>query len=199
MAANPNNPPRHYFTLEEYFALENVGDARYEYWDGDIVCMSGGSESHYRISGNIYHELRNRLDRGRCTAFTAETPVKTPSLPPYRYPDVSVTCGEAEFENIQGTDVLLNPVLVVEVLSPSSEQRDAGEKFAAYKSVRGFAEYLLVEQDHPLVTHYSLQANGFWVRQPETSGLSGELVLTSVECTLSMVDIYEGVTFANIN
>ena len=67
MAANPKDHPKHYFTLEEYFALENVRDARYEYWDGDIVCMSGGSQAHSRISGNIYHELRLRLDTSvRC-------------------------------------------------------------------------------------------------------------------------------------
>ena len=199
MAANPKDQPKHYFTFEEYFALENVRDARYEYWDGDIVCMSGGSQSHYRISGSIYYRLSQRLDGGPCIAFTAETPVKTPSLPPYRYPDVSVVCGEAKFEKIGGTDALLNPILLVEVLSPSTEQHDTVEKFAAYKSIPGFEEYLLVAQDCPRVIHYRRQADGFWVRQPETSTLDGEITLSSVECTLSVAAIYHGATFPSIN
>src|SRR5436853_3201110 len=101
MAINPKDLARHYFSLEEYFALEHVGDARYEYWDGDIVCMSGGSKQHERIAGNVFAELHSQLKGRSCEAFTCDMPIKTPSLPPYRYPDASVACGKAEFEKMQ--------------------------------------------------------------------------------------------------
>jgi Uma2 family endonuclease len=199
MAANPKDQPKHYFTLEEYFALENVRDARYEYWDGDIVCMSGGTQYHQSISSNIHYRLSQALDGGSCRAFTGETPVKTPGLPPYRYPDASVVCGKPKYEKIGGTDALLNPILLVEVLSPSTDQHDTGDKFDAYKSIPGFEEYLLVAQDQPVVTHYRRQADGFWVRQPVISGLRGEVILSSVECALSLAAIYRDVDFPNIH
>ena len=110
-----------------------------------------------------------------------------------------MVCGEAKFEKIGGTDALLNPILLVEVLSPSTERHDTGEKFAAYKSIPGFEEYLLVTQDCPRVVHYLRQADGFWVRHPESSMLDGEITLSCVECTLSVAAIYYGVTFPNIN
>src|SRR6516165_9681041 len=111
MAADPTGKPRRFFTLEEYFALEHAGDARYEYWDGDIVCMSGGSEAHGIIVGNVFYRLRQKLEGKPCRAFTADTAVKTPTLLPYRYPDASVICGESSFENVRGVDALVNPVL----------------------------------------------------------------------------------------
>src|ERR671932_1780977 len=97
MAANLKSAPPHYYTLEEYFALERVGETRYEYWDGEIVCMSGGTERHYTISENIRTRLAEIL-RGRdCLAYSGGVPIQTPSLPPYRYPDASVVCGKPVF------------------------------------------------------------------------------------------------------
>jgi len=86
MAANLKDPPRHYYTLEEYFALERAGQARYEYWDGEIVCMSGGTEAHVRISGNVYFTLRQQLTGRQCEAFTSDLQIKTPLLPPLPLP-----------------------------------------------------------------------------------------------------------------
>src|SRR5215813_3959553 len=147
MAANRDNEPQHYFTLDEYFALEHAGNARYEYWDGDIVCMSGGSRADGRIVGNVFFRL-STLTRGTsCQAFTGDIAIKTPSVPPYRYPDASVGCGELRFETIRGVDSLLNPVLIVEVLSPTTQSLDREAKFAAYKAIETFSEYLLVSQD----------------------------------------------------
>jgi len=95
-----SNEPRHFFTQEEYFALEHAGDGRYEYWDGDIVCMTGGSRAHGRIVGNVFYWLSAGLIGGACQAFTGDTAIKTPTVPPYRYPDTSVGCGDLKFENI---------------------------------------------------------------------------------------------------
>ena len=195
MAANPKDVDRHYFSLDEYFALELTGHARYEYWDGDIVCMSGGSRAHIGISENIYYRLRQRLEGRPCEAFSAEQPIKTPTLPPYRYPDASAACGESKFENMRGIDVLINPVLIAEVLSPTTAAHDQEDKFAAYKVIPSFSEYLLVAQDAPRVTHYARRPGGVWERR-EASGLDAALALESVGCELKLGDIYEGVAFA---
>lgn len=194
MVTNPKDAPRPYYSLDEYFALEHAGDARYEYWDGDIVCMSGGSRAHGRISVNAVVQLSQKLKGGPCEVFSADSPVKTPTALPYRYPDVSVGCGDLRFENIRGVDALTNPVLIVEVLSPSSEDRDREEKFTAYQAISTFAEYLLVAQDAPHVTHYTRQADGKWIREDMTD-LSSSLTLVSVSCALSLDEIYEDVKF----
>lgn len=194
MATNRKDVPRHYFTLEEYFALEKASDARFEYWDGEIVCMSGGSEAHYRISDNVFFQLRQKLTGGPCLALSANTPIKTPTLPPYRYPDASAACGELIYENIQGIDALINPVLIVEVLSPTTALHDRNDKFAAYKVIPLFSEYLLISQDAPHVTYYARQPDGSWKRE-DIADMNAMLVLESVGCRLTLQEIYEGVKF----
>src|SRR5438552_1725637 len=124
MAAHLKDFPRHQYTLEEYFALERVGEARYEYWDGDILCMSGGTERHYTISENLRTLLAQALQGGDSRAYSGGVPIQTPSLPPYRYPDASVVCGKPVFVSINGIDVLTNPIIIVEVLSPGTEHLD---------------------------------------------------------------------------
>ena len=194
MATNPKDVPRHYYSLEEYFALEKASDARFEYWDGDIVCMTGGTRAHGIISTNIVVSLGHSLRGGRCRAFTGDTAIWTPALPPYRYPDASVACGELEFKNINGLDALVNPVLVVEVTSPSTIGRDEGEKFLAYQAIPTLREYLLVSQDEPRVTHYTRRENGVWERRDVTD-MDASVELESVGCALKMRDIYDGLTF----
>lgn len=194
MSTNRKTLHTHFYTPDEYFALEHAGDARYEYWDGDVVCMSGGSREHGLISTNIILSLGLALRGGKCRAFTSDTAVKTPTLPPYRYPDASVACGELRYENIRGVDALINPVLIVEVLSPSSAERDRESKFVAYRAIETFGAYLLVAQDTPHVTLYARLPGGDWARRDVTDP-EASLALDAVGCTLSMRDIYEGVTF----
>jgi Uma2 family endonuclease len=191
MAANPTDSPRHFYTLNEYFALEHAGDARYEYWNGEIVCMSG-SMAHAEIAGNIYLLLRLKLAGGPCRAFTADLAIKTPALAPYRYPDVSVVCGDPKVENGQGVDTLLNPVLIVEVLSPTTERHDREDKFAAYQKVDSFKEYLLVTQHAPHITHHWRQPDGTWTSD-DLVGMSALLSLGSVGRALSLAEVYGGV------
>lgn len=186
--------PKHLYTLNEYFALERAGDARYEYWNGEIVCMSGGSEQHGQIAGNIHGELHAQLKGRPCRAFTSDIPIKTPTLPPYRYPDASVACGKAEFEKIQGIGVLTNPVLIVEVLSPQTEDSDRKEKFEAYQAIETMREYLLVSQNASQITHYVKQENGEW--QPfDTANPAATLNLATIGCTLALQDVYADVVF----
>ncbi|MEK6324155.1 MAG: Uma2 family endonuclease [Acidobacteriota bacterium] len=197
MATDRKDVPQHYYTLDDYFALEHAGHVRYEYWDGDIVCMSGGSLAHGRLCSNVHFRLRLRLSDGRCQTFTSEMPVKTHTLLPYRYPDITVVCGDLLVEKMRGIDALVNPVLIVEVLSPTSEDRDRQDKFAAYQAIAGFNEYLLVAQDTPHVTHYTRQQDGKWTREDLTD-LNAVLTLSSVGCTLPLSEIYEDVTFSAV-
>jgi Uma2 family endonuclease len=194
MATNRKDMPQHYFTLEEYFALEQASEARWEYWDGEIVCMSGGSQNHTVIGGNLHFRLRQQVAGGPCRAFTAEMSIWTPTLPPYRYPDASVACGELRFQPIHGVDALINPVLIVEVLSPTTASRDFEAKFTAYKAIATFREYLLIAQDEPRVIHFTRQADGEWARE-EVTGLDGTLALDSIGGRLALGDIYEDVKF----
>ena len=194
MATNPKDVPQHYYSLEEYFALEDASDARFEYWDGEIVCMSGGSRAHYRISGNVYFALARRLHGGPCQAFTGDAAVWTPTLPPYRYPDASAACGELEFEHVKGHDALVNPSVVVEVLSPSTAALDEGPKFEAYRAIPTLRDYLLVSQDEPRVTHHTRLESGDWERR-DVAGLDASVELESIGGALSLRDLYDGVTF----
>lgn len=194
MSANPKDVPQHYYSLEEYFALEDASDARFEYWDGDIICMSGGSRSHHLISSNILVSLAVVLRGGGCKPFTGDAPIWTPTLPPYRYPDASVVCGEPEYKNKKGHDALVNPTLVIEVLSPSTAALDEGPKFVAYQAVQTLRDYLLISQDEPRVTHYARLEGDSWQRRDVTD-LDATLELESIGGALRLRDIYDGVTF----
>lgn len=193
MVANLKSLPRHYYTLEEYFALEKAGEARYEYWDGDIVCMSGGTPKHYILSSNIHLKIGQQLEGEKCQSYTEGIPIKTPKLPPYRYADMSVVCGESQFENMRGIYALVNPLLVVEVLSSTTEEVDKKEKRIAYQSLKSLQEYLLIAQDAPQITQYVRQGD-FWVVK-DYSELSDVIELPSIKGLLSLAAVYNGVSF----
>lgn len=192
MATNPKDVPQHYYSLEEYFALEDASDARFEYWDGELACMSGGSRAHGTISSNIVISLGNSLRGGKCRAYNSDIAVYTPTLPPYRYPDASAACGGLEFKNVKGHETLVNPVLVVEVVSPSTAARDQGPKFVAYQTITTLRDYLLVSQEEPRVTHYTRLESGARERRDVTD-LDASVELESVGCALKLRDIYDGV------
>lgn len=193
MAARHKDFPRHHYTLEEYFALERVGEARYEYWDGDILCMSGGSKRHYTISENLRTKLAQVLQGRSCLAYSGGVPIRTPSLPPYRYPDASVVCGEPNFINAGGIDALINPILIIEVRSPGTEDLDKEENRHAYQKIASVKEYLIVAQDAPHITRYRRQGRR-WVRQ-DYGDLQSVVELASISSQVSISDIYAGVTF----
>jgi Uma2 family endonuclease len=190
MAANPERR----YTLEEYFELERTSEERFEFLDGEIFCMSGGSPAHERIIRNMLVQLTNRIGSRGCEAFTSNTRIKVPSAPPYRYADVSALCDEAQFEEIGGVDALVNPQLIVEVLSPSTEAYDRGNKLLHYKSISALREYLLVAQHEPHVTHLLKQDAGLWVHI-DVNDLGATLTLPSLGCELPLSEIYAGVNF----
>jgi Uma2 family endonuclease len=186
--------PKKRYTLEEYLELDRNSDERLEYWDGEIFSMSGVSDEHDAIEGNLHFALRSRLDEGKCRVFLANMRIKVPSLPPYRYGDMSALCGKAKFEKIDGVDVLTNPGLIIEVLAYSTEGYDRVDKFTHYKSIPSFCEYLLVAQLRPHITHFIRQDNGDWVHQ-EYNDLNNVVHLVSVNCEFSLSEVYRYVVF----
>lgn len=182
------------YTLDEYLALERESDARLEFWDGEVFVMSGGTLGHERILRNAYDSLHAELVGTGCEVFGSNMQIKTPTAPPYRYADGSVVCGKVEVERFNGTDLLLNPILVYEVLSPSTEAYDRGDKFTHYKSITSLREYLLIAQHRPHVTHYVKQEDGSW-SYTETNGLEGSVHLPSLGVTLKLSDSYRNVEF----
>lgn len=185
--------PKQKYTIEEYVELDKNSEERFEYFDGEVFSMAGGSPDHARISGRIFSLLEQKLSGSRCEAFNSEIRIKVPDAWPYRYPDVSVVCGEPFFELLLGVEILINPIVLVEVLSESTAAYDLGEKFTAYQSIESFKEYLLVSQDRPHVIHYVRQENG-WLRT-ETIGLENAVALESLDVILPLSEIYARVKF----
>ncbi|MEJ7616978.1 MAG: Uma2 family endonuclease [Pyrinomonadaceae bacterium] len=131
---------------------------------------------------------------GGCQVYPSDIAVDVPAAPPYRYPDVSVACGEMQFRRIESLDALVNPTLLIEVLSPTSETYDRGTKFEWYKSIPSFAEYLLIAQDRWHVTQRVKQTDGSWLERA-FNGCDAVLRLTSIACELPLREVYEGVVF----
>jgi Uma2 family endonuclease len=191
MAANPERR----YTLEEYFELERKSEERFEFWHGEIFCMSGVSPEHDQIESNLNFHLRTKLSGRSCRVFLAIMRIKVPSAPPYRYADLSGLCAAPKFEEIGGVGALTNPSLIVEILSDSTEAYDRGDKFTHYKSIPTFGEYLLVAQHRPHVTQLVRQPDGSWVYN-DFNDLSDSLSLSSLGCELSLNEIYQNVSFA---
>lgn len=189
MAAHPKRK----YTLEEYFDLERSTNERFEYFNGDVFSMSGGSDEHDQIESNTHLSLRLALRERECRVFTGNMRIKVPSLPPYRYGDASALCGQPSFEKIGGVDTLTNPTLIIEVLSDSTEAYDRGDKFTHYKSIPSLREYLLIAQHRPHITQYVKQEDGSW-SYSEVNELSASLLLVSVNCVLELSEVYRDVT-----
>ena len=181
---------RTYLTPGEYLAFERKATTKHEYLLGEIVAMSGASFTHNFITGDIFGELREQLKGRKCKAATSDMRVKVSGTSSYFYPDVVVFCGEPLAEDNQ-FDTLLNPTVIVEVLSPSTEAYDRGEKFAHYQQLASLQEYVLVSQDKVHVEHY-LRQGSQWVLT-EFQELDDVMPLVSIACELRLRDIYSRV------
>jgi Uma2 family endonuclease len=188
-------PAQKRLTPEEYLAIERAATEKSEYYDGHVYARSGASRAHDRAVGDIFGELRTQLRGGPCEIFTSDMRVKIEATNTYVYPDVTVACGELEFEDAN-VDILLNPTLIVEVLSPSTEAHDRGTKFAHYQTIPSLKEYVLVAQDRPRIEHYVRRENGHW-DYSEVSGLDGVMHLPSIHCDLQLAEVYARVTFGS--
>lgn len=186
--------PVHKLTIEEYVELDKNSEERYEYFEGEIFAMAGGSPEHGRIAGNVFARLFIKLTSVKCEVFNSEIRLKVPALTTYRYPDASVVCGEPIFEEFLGVKLLVNPLVLIEVLSPTTEGYDLGKKFTEYKSIPSFQEYLAISQSQPYVIRFHRQENGLWVRH-DVEGIESEVQIEALSLTLSLQEIYERVNF----
>lgn len=183
------------YTLEEYLELDRNSAERLEYWDGEIFSMSGVSPEHDQIESNLHFQLRARVAGRNCRVFLANLRIKVPSLPPYRYGDISALCGKPRFEPIGGVEVLTNPSLIIEVLSRSTEAYDRGDKFTNYKSIPSLSEYLLVAQLRPHLTQFVKQPDDTWL-QREFNSIYDVVKLVTLKCELPLKEIYQEVVFS---
>jgi Uma2 family endonuclease len=182
-----------YISPEEYLRLEREAEYKSEYLNGEIFAMSGASRAHNLITTNISGELRQQLKARSCETYAGDMRVKVPSVRFYTYPDVVVVCGEPRFEDSE-VDTLLNPTILVEVLSQSTERYDRMAKTFYYRSIDSLAERLLVAQHKVLVEQFVNRPDGDWLLIEHTSP-EQVVNLASIECTLQLTDIYERVTF----
>ena len=177
-------------TAEEYLALERAAEFKSEYIDGEIVARSGANRAHSLIATNLTGFLSQALRHGPCEAYGSDMRVKVADTDLYTYPDVTVVCAEPAFEDAM-IDTLVNPTVIVEILSPSTEAYDRGEKFSRYRRLPSLQEYVLVAQDRPRVERYARRGHE-WVLA-EASGLDATVELTSLGCTLALAEVYDKV------
>ena len=181
-----------YVTPAEYLAAERKSAEKSEYVNGRVYALAGASRVHNLIGLNTASELRTQL-RGRpCEVYVNDMRVKVERTGMYTYPDVVALCKEPQFEDAE-VDTLLNPAVIIEVLSPSTERYDRGEKFAHYRRLDSLREYILIGQDTRRVEHYRREGDS-WVLT-EMSEPDASLVIPSLSCTLRLSDIYDRVEF----
>ena len=175
------------YSLDEYFAVEETSRVKNEYYDGQIFALAGASLAHNRIAANLLSFVRRALANRGCEAFGGDLRVQAPG-DLFTYPDMSVVCGEPLL--LQGSpDTLTNSIVLVEVLSDATREYDRGEKSALYKGIPTLREYMLVEQDTPLVDTFRLGPGGAW--QPRSyDRLDAKVVLDSVGLTIPLGEIY---------
>lgn len=176
-----------HYTAEEYLALERSASIKSEFHDGQIFAMTGASREQNLVSGNIYRELSQQLKNRPCEAYVNDMRIKAAKARSYHYPDIAVVCSKPEFEDAH-VDTLLNPTLLIEVLSASTEAYDRGGKFAHYRKIETLREYLLVMQDQPTIERYVRQGD-VWILS-EAVGLEATLSLESIECQLCLREVY---------
>ena len=184
--------PKRYYTPEEYLALERAADYKSEYVGGEIFAMAGASEDHNTIAGNIFRLLGNQFQGRPCRIYISDMRVQVATTGMYTYPDVVAVCGPREFADAH-RDTLLNPTVIVEVLSPSTQDYDRGAKFDYYWRLPSLAEYVLVAQDQMRVEHFARQDAGWLLtiaRAPDDI-----LRLPALDAALPLAAIYANVEF----
>jgi Uma2 family endonuclease len=188
-----------YVSPEDYLAFEREATEKHEFIGGRIVAMAGASETHNVIASNLFGELFVQLKNTKCRAFASDMRVKSANAKKsyYYYPDIVVTCGERKFEDDK-KDVLLNPTVIIEVLSKSTKLKDRNEKLESYLALKTLTDYVLVEQDTMRIEHFSrIDAEDWKLRL--VNGNSPNLILDSINCTVSLADIYNEVQFETVS
>jgi Uma2 family endonuclease len=185
---------RQLLTPAEYLAIERTADYKSEFYAGEMFAMAGGSREHNLIAGNVLRHLGNQLEQRPCEVYPSDMRVKVSESGLYTYPDVVVACGEPQFED-DDVDTLLNPTLIVEVLSRTTEAYDRGDKFEQYRRLPSLDEYVLIAQDQYRVERYLRQSGSeAWVFT-SFSDLHSTVPFSSIGCELTVAQIYQKVKF----
>jgi Uma2 family endonuclease len=183
-------------TEEEYLRIERAADFKSEFFDGEMFAMAGGSPAHSLIATNLAGEFRGRLKGSTCVAYNSDLRIKVEATGLWTYPDLSIICGGIRFAS--GTeDTAVNPSVIVEVLSDSTEAYDRGKKFEQYRQIASLREYLLVSQKEPRIELFIRQADGQNARWllSEASGLNSSIEVPSLGISLSFAEVFANVEF----
>ncbi len=183
------------YSAREYLDMEHEAETKSEYYDGRIVAMSGASWGHNIINNNISRSLGNQLEKKPCVATSSDLRVRVEKRNRYFYPDTVVICGKPTFEP-NSFDSLLNPLVIVEILSKSTSKRDRGDKWKAYQTLESLQAYLLVSQDTPRISLFLRKEDGSW-QNAVAIGLGSVLEIEPIGCTLCLEDVYRNVEFAS--
>jgi len=179
------------FTPQEYVSAEREAEIKSEYIGGEIFAMAGAGREHNLISSNIVRILGNQLVERPCSIYANDMRIKVEQAENYFYPDISVSCEPEEFED-EKTDVLLNPIVIMEILSDSTEAFDRGQKFANYQLISSFTEYTLITQNFCRVENFKRQDETKWLYS-EFHSMDDVILLSSVNCKLAVAEIYRKV------
>jgi Uma2 family endonuclease len=182
---------KRFYTKEEYFALEESSQEKFEFENGEVFAMSGGSLPHNLIAGNVVTALNNKLADRDCMVLGSDMRTAIDPTQSYVYPDAQVICGKVEYAEGRN-DIVKNPVLVVEVLSESTELYDRGKKFKKYQTLPSFKEYVLISQTEPVVETFVRQDQNHWL-YTLVEGMEATLHISSINATISLSDIYRKV------
>jgi len=182
-------------SAEQYLEIERFSETRHEFLDGIVYAMAGESPDHSTICFNLASIIGSQIRDKPCRGFSPNMKVRAGIGGLYAYPDLMIVCGEAQFHDEQG-DVLLNPTVIFEVLSPSTEKYDRGEKFRRYRTqIETLQDYVLVSQNQMRVEHHHREPDGTW-HQTEISVADGTLMLDSIECTVPLTEVYRNTEVA---
>jgi len=182
---------RRFLTPEEYLAIERGATGKSEYYAGEMFALAGASPAHNIIAGNIFASLHGQLRGSSCTPYVSDLRVKINALGKYTYPDVVVACDEQLFDDEQ-CDTLLNPTVIIEVLSEGTEAYDRGRKFEHYRRIDSLRQYLLVSQECRRIEEYFREDDDEWSLS-EAFGLGSFVTLPSIGCELVLEDVYDKV------
>lgn len=175
---------------EEYLHQEETSTDRHEYFKGEVFLMAGGTYNHERIGGNCFAIFHQYARKKGCSPFGSNMKIQVKANGLFTYPDAMLVCGKIEFAG-ERKDVITNPLLIVEVLSNSTQSYDRGDKFALYRGLPSLAHYLLIHQDEPLIEYHQKTRQGWLLT--ETSGIDATLNLETIDLSIPLHELYEGV------
>lgn len=176
----------------EYLTIERAAPTKSEFYDGEMFAMAGGTAIHSLIGSNVTREFGNQLHGKKCVPYNSDLRIQVQATGLFTYPDLSIICGPLQFADAD--DTVINPSVLVEVLSPSTEAYDRGQKFLQYRQIPTLREYLLVNQHEPLVELFIRQEGNIWLLR-EAAGLDASLEIPSLQIAVSLAEIYANVDF----